>query len=104
MVSVARELSVTEQWRQNNFFFGDEIAGTKVQSPKTVLSLSLGKHVGFEDNKFFCCIPYISDDEFCYCFRAIQFEKKCTQQYICMHKIIPMIILMLLVESDGRPL
>jgi hypothetical protein len=53
-VPVARKLSTIEERCQEKIVcFGDEITGTKVTNPKTVLGSSLGEDVGFRDNFFY---------------------------------------------------
>jgi hypothetical protein len=50
MVSVARKLSMREERCQGKICFGEEIAGTKVTDPKTVLGLS-PTEVGFSSSE-----------------------------------------------------
>jgi hypothetical protein len=62
-VSVARELSTIERRKERNCF-GEEIIGSLVTNPKTVLGFSLGEDVGFRDNNFFYYIQgYVSNDQ-----------------------------------------
>jgi hypothetical protein len=53
MVSVAQKLSTIE-WHQGKTCFGEEITGTKVTNPKTVLGSSPSEDIGFGDNFFLC--------------------------------------------------
>jgi hypothetical protein len=48
MVSVARKLSTTE-WRKKNVCFSEDITGTKVTNPKTVLGSNLSEDFEFRD-------------------------------------------------------
>jgi hypothetical protein len=51
IVSVARKLSTIEERRkEQNCFLGEEITGTKVTNPKTLLGSSLGEDVRFRDD------------------------------------------------------
>jgi hypothetical protein len=53
MVSVTRKLSTIKKDSRNKIVcFGEEITGTKITNPKTVLGSSLGKDVGFRVNFF----------------------------------------------------
>jgi hypothetical protein len=45
------------------FFFGEEITGTKVTNPKTVLGSSPGEDVGFRDNFSYDIQRYVSNDQ-----------------------------------------
>jgi hypothetical protein len=52
--SVARKISTIEERRQDIIIcFGEEVTGTKVTDPKTVVGSSLGEDVGFRDGNFF---------------------------------------------------
>jgi hypothetical protein len=50
MVSVGWKLCTIEERRKEKNCFGEEITGTMVTNPKTVLGSSLGEDVGFRDN------------------------------------------------------
>jgi hypothetical protein len=50
-VPVSRKLSTIEEWCQGKIFlFGEDITGTEVTNPKTVLGPSPGEDVGFRDH------------------------------------------------------
>jgi hypothetical protein len=51
MVSIAQKLSTIEKWQKNKIVcFGEEITGTKITNPKTVLGSSLGEDVKFRND------------------------------------------------------
>jgi hypothetical protein len=60
-VSIARKLSTIDERRQQNCF--NEVTGTKVTNPETVLGSSLGEGVGFRDNFFYDIQLYVSNDQ-----------------------------------------
>jgi hypothetical protein len=64
MVSVARKLSTIAERRQDkSYYFEEEITGTEVTNPKTVLGSSLGGDVGFTDNFFRDIQRCVSNDQ-----------------------------------------
>jgi hypothetical protein len=53
VVSVALKLITAEERRQGESCFGEDITGTEVTNPKTVLGSSPGKDDVFGDNNFY---------------------------------------------------
>jgi hypothetical protein len=63
MFSVAWKLNTIERRKEQNCF-SEEITGTEIRNPKTVLDSSLGEDVGFRDNNFFYDIQqYVPNDQ-----------------------------------------
>jgi hypothetical protein len=64
MISVTRKLSTTDEKRKEQNYFGEEITGTQVTNPKTVLGSNLGEDVVFMDNNvfFYDIQRYVSND------------------------------------------
>jgi hypothetical protein len=52
MVSVAWKLSTVEERSLDKICFGEDIIGTKVTNPKSVLVSNPGEDFGFRDNFF----------------------------------------------------